>query len=161
MIFGVAAAAFIVPTAAVIGSVVIVYSAYQLCTHLDSRYNQVELDQQENVEAKQKKEKKKSSNVYAPDRPLPCDDKHHRPLPARNAEGLHTQLGTKDGRKGKYPQAREFDKDGKPVRDIDFTDHGYPEEHSNPHQHLWIENQTGGTPKRDDAQALEDWIYTQ
>lgn len=31
---------------------------------------------------------------------------------------------------------------------IDFTDHGRCD-HINPHQHLWIENETGGTPKRE------------
>ncbi len=34
----------------------------------------------------------------------------------------HTQLGTKM----KYPPVREYDENGKPVQDIDFTDHGTP-----------------------------------
>lgn len=33
-----------------------------------------------------------------------------------------TELGVRDGSKGPYPQAREFDERGKPVRDIDFTE---------------------------------------
>jgi hypothetical protein len=45
------------------------------------------------------------------------------------------------------------------VRDIDFTDHGYPQNHPNPHQHVWIENQTGGTLKRNDAKFLQEWTY--
>ncbi|MCH9609382.1 MAG: hypothetical protein S4CHLAM45_05230 [Chlamydiales bacterium] len=51
-------------------------------------------------------------------------------------------------RKGKYPQAREFDENGEPVRDIDFTDHGRPKNHPNPHEHKWEPNPTGGTPQR-------------
>ena len=59
------------------------------------------------------------------------------------------ELGTKQGSKGPYPQAREFDETGKPVRDIDFTDHGRPQNHPIPHQHEWKPNPTGGTPKRE------------
>src|SRR5690606_18493974 len=60
------------------------------------------------------------------------------------------QLGTKVSEKtGKpYPQHREFGKNGRTVRDIDFTDHGHPEKHPNPHQNRFIENATGGTPTR-------------
>ena len=92
--------------------------------------------------------------------PLPRDEKHKIPIPDINVGGEHTQLGTKESDNGgKYPQAREFDKDGNPVRDIDFTDHGYPLNHTNPHQHQWIKNPTGGTPKRDKTQPLPKWIY--
>ena len=69
-------------------------------------------------------------------------------------------MGTRQGSKGPYPQAREFDKDGKPVRDIDFTDHGRPHKHPLPHQHEWQPNETGGTPKRSrDAQPVPNWNY--
>lgn len=74
----------------------------------------------------------------------------------------HTQLGAKGSKRRpgeKYPQAREFGKDGKPVKTIDFTDHGEPLIHSNPHEHLCKPNQTGGTPKRGDPQPLENWKY--
>lgn len=54
----------------------------------------------------------------------------------------------------RHPQGREFDSNGKPVRDIDFTDHGRPSTHDNPHQHEWIPNPTGGTPKRGPAKPL-------
>ncbi len=81
---------------------------------------------------------------YRPDRALPRD-KHGNPVPDTNLP--HTQLGTKKGRKGNYTQAREFDANGKPVRDIDFTDHGRPENHPNPHQHRYVPNETGGTPR--------------
>ena len=57
-------------------------------------------------------------------------------------------MGTNIGRKGEYKQAREFDAEGKPVKDIDFTDHGRPQNHPNPHQHDYLQNQTGGTLQR-------------
>ena len=88
-----------------------------------------------------------SDNRTADD-PLPRD-KDGNPVPdAEAAEGAHTQLGTKQGRKGPYRQAREFDEKGNPVRDIDFTDHGRPQNHPNPHQHKYKDNPTGGTKQR-------------
>ena len=51
-------------------------------------------------------------------------------------------------------QAREFDSNGKPVKDIDFTDHGRPNEHDNPHEHPYMLNETGGTPQRGPGQPL-------
>jgi len=74
-----------------------------------------------------------------------------------DADAPHTQLGTREG--SNYPQAREFDKDGKPVRDIDFTDHGRPDKHTNPHQHRWKENSTGETPMRDNSEPVPEWKY--
>lgn len=59
----------------------------------------------------------------------------------------------------KYTQAREFDDNGRPIRDIDFTDHGRPQNHSNPHQHRYIENQTVGTPERHAPERLPEWEY--
>jgi len=72
----------------------------------------------------------------------------------------HTQVGTKDGRKGPYPKSREWDygKDGKvePKKDIDWTDHGRPSQHpNNPHEHEWVPNETGGTPKHGPAQPVQ------
>jgi RHS repeat-associated protein len=94
----------------------------------------------------------KSAGKAFPNRALPRD-KHGNPIPETNAP--HTQLGTKTGRKGTYPQAREFDANGKPVRDIDFTDHGRPQNHPNPHQHRYVPNDTGGTLRRlKDAEPL-------
>ena len=80
-----------------------------------------------------------------PDRPLP-NTPYGVHVPDTDAP--HTQLGTQEGRKGKHPQAREFDEHGNPVRDIDFTDHGRPQNHPNPHQHEHLPNSTGGTPER-------------
>jgi RHS repeat-associated protein len=87
-----------------------------------------------------------------PNRPLPRNNGH----PVPDVVGApHTQLGRRPGRRGSYPQAREFDADGNPVRDIDFTDHGRPQNHENPHQHNYIPNPTGGTPQRGPAVPLE------
>ena len=88
-----------------------------------------------------------------PDRNLPRDE-NGNPTPEPDAEGPHSQLGQKDGRNGKYDQAREFDGNGKPVRDMDFTDHGRPKDHPKPHQHRYIPNETGGTPKRGPTEPL-------
>uniref|UniRef100_UPI00104E4A38 hypothetical protein n=1 Tax=unclassified Variovorax TaxID=663243 RepID=UPI00104E4A38 len=68
-----------------------------------------------------------------PDRNLPRNP-YGDPIPDPEPEGPYTQLGQRDGRKGKYDQAREFDAAGKPVRDIHFTDHGRPQNHTNSHQ---------------------------
>ncbi len=91
---------------------------------------------------------------YAPNRKLPRD-KHGNPLPDSEATGAHTQIGTKKGRNGNYTQGREFDANGKPVKDVDFTDHGRTKNHTNPHQHKYIPNKTGGTPKRGVAEPLK------
>lgn len=88
-----------------------------------------------------------------PDRNLPRDP-YGNPVPDPEAEGPYTQLGQKDGRNGSYDQAREFDANGRPVRDIDFTDHGRPNNHPNPHQHDYLPNGTGGTPQRGPTRPL-------
>lgn len=95
------------------------------------------------------------SETAFPDRPLPRDA-NGNPAPDPEASGPYSQLGRKSGRNGKYDQAREFDKQGKPVRDIDFTDHGRPSSHPSPHQHRYIPNPTGGTPQRGPTQPLPD-----
>ena len=71
----------------------------------------------------------------------------------------HTQLGTKRRPGEKYPQAREFDSNGKPVKTIDFTDHGKPWNHPNPYKHPCEPNPTGGTPGRGGAKPLDNWSY--
>lgn len=46
------------------------------------------------------------------------------------------------------------------MRDIDFTDHGRPDKHPNPHQHRYKENPTGGSRSREKkAEPLSDWGY--
>ncbi|NGX46642.1 MAG: putative deoxyribonuclease RhsC [Chlamydiae bacterium] len=96
----------------------------------------------------------KNTDVYVPDRPLPANE-HGEPIP--DTDSSHTQLGTRNGSKGKYPKAREFDSQGKPVRDIEFTDHGRPHDHPNPHQHRREDNSTGGTKSKEDAEPLPEW----
>jgi len=95
-------------------------------------------------------------SIYTPDRSLPRTPDG---IPIPDADAPHTQLGTQEGRKHKYPQAREFDEKGNPVRDIDFTDHGRPQDHVNPHEHPYEDNPTGGTPQRGDSQPVENWNY--
>ncbi|MGF6418241.1 RHS repeat-associated protein [Stenotrophomonas sp. AN71] len=88
-----------------------------------------------------------------PDRPLPTKP-NGEPAPDPDAAGPHTQLGQRDGRNGKYDQAREFDGRGRPVKTIDFTDHGRPGSHTNPHEHPYEPSATGGTPSRGPARPL-------
>jgi hypothetical protein len=101
----------------------------------------------------------KNTEVYAPDRPLPLTEDG---VPIPDTDSPHTQLGTKGSKRRpgeEYPQAREFDKNGKPVKSIDFTDHGEPGVHPNPHEHPQTVNPTGGTPQRGGPQPLENWKY--
>lgn len=65
-----------------------------------------------------------------------------------------TCFGRSTGSRRSYNQARKFDSQGNPVRDIDFTDHGRPQNHTNPHEHPYIPNKTGGTPQRSNGQPL-------
>jgi RHS repeat-associated protein len=78
--------------------------------------------------------------TYRPDRTLPRD-KHGRPVPDTDAP--HTQLGQRTSKRTgeTYTQAREFDAQGRPVRDVDFTTHGRGD-HVKPHQHRY-DPQTG------------------
>ena len=82
--------------------------------------------------------------------------------PVGDADAPHTQLGQRKSKatEKKHPQTREFDKKGKPVRDIEFTDHGRPCNHPNPPQHIHKPNPTGGTPQRaKKAEPLPKWDY--
>jgi hypothetical protein len=105
-------------------------------------------------------EMNKNTDVYVPDRDLPRDEDG---LPVPDTDAPHTQLGTRGSKRRPgetYPQAREFDKDGKPIRDIDFTDHKEPDKHPNPHQHKHEPNKTGGTPARSkNAEPVPEWRY--
>ncbi len=79
------------------------------------------------------------------DRKLPSD-KYGNIIPDKDIP--HTQLGMRIGRRKTYMQAREwgYDEQGKliPKRLIDFTDYGR-NDHTNPHQHTYEPNSTGGT----------------
>lgn len=81
--------------------------------------------------------------------PLPQADGTGYPVPDPDAEGRpHTIIGTRESKRGrgKYRQAREFDQNGKPVRDIDWSNHGQ-RDIENPHQHDWTEDEQG-QPRR-------------
>ena len=87
---------------------------------------------------------------YSVDRKLPRD-KYGNAIP--DVDRPHSQIGKSASRKGgAYTQAREwgFDQNGKIVivKDIDFTDHGRPSNHPNPHEHKYFDNPTGGTRQR-------------
>ena len=85
---------------------------------------------------------------YADDTPV---YKYQRPprlgaaKPVPEAEGPHTQLRF-DEYNNRIYQGREFDSEGNPVRDIDFTNPAYPSGNARPghpgppHQHRWIPN---------------------
>jgi uncharacterized protein RhaS with RHS repeats len=72
-----------------------------------------------------------------------------------SSDTAHTQLGWHAGRKGDYPQTRQWGANKKPIKTTDWTDHGRPCEHSNPHDHIFGPNATGGTPKYGDAQPFK------
>jgi hypothetical protein len=86
---------------------------------------------------------------YRPPEPLPRGKNGQL---APSSPYSHTQIGTKNGSRGPYTAAREFGENGRPIRDIHFTDHGRPAGHPNPHQHRWTPNPSGGTPIRNSAE---------
>ncbi|UOG58936.1 hypothetical protein MAL03_20670 (plasmid) [Leptospira noguchii] len=96
-----------------------------------------------------------NSGNFRPNRLLP-NTKNGVPLPDTNLP--HTQIGYQTGRKGDYTQAREWNYNDKgkleAKRLIDFTDHGRPANHTNPHQHKFLPNPTGGTAKHGPAEPL-------
>jgi hypothetical protein len=98
-------------------------------------------------------EDKDVNGVKVPDDERTSDDplrksKHGHAEEDPEAAGTHhTQLGTRQGRKGAYRQGREF-KNGEPEWDYDMTDHGRPQNHPNPHKHKWEPNPTGGAKSR-------------
>ncbi|EKN90440.1 RHS repeat-associated core domain protein [Leptospira interrogans str. 2002000623] len=96
-----------------------------------------------------------NSGNFRPNRLLP-NNKNGVPLPDVNLP--HTQIGYQKGRKGDYTQAREWNYNDKgkleAKRLIDFTDHGRPANHANPHQHKFLPNPTGGTAKHGPSEPL-------
>jgi RHS repeat-associated protein len=73
---------------------------------------------------------------------------------APSSEYPHTQIGWYNGRKGGYVQTLEFGPNGKPIKRIDWTDHGRPREHTNPHCHDYLPNPTGGNHVQGPARPL-------
>lgn len=79
--------------------------------------------------------------------PLPLPrNKHGVNIPS--SDSPHTQIGVRFSDKGDYKQTRQWGYDGKEIKTTDWTDHGTPNIHPNPHDHLTIPNSTGGTPER-------------
>jgi len=77
--------------------------------------------------------------------PLPRDE-NGRDLPSVDVP--HSQIGWQyKGRKGEYKQTKEWGKNGVPIKRTDWTDHGRPQNHENPHDHFYQPNPTGGTPR--------------
>jgi len=66
------------------------------------------------------------------------------PLPS--SMDPHTQIGWREGRRGSYPQPREFGPNGQPIKQVDWTTHGRPR-HTDPHVHDYLPNPTGGSPQ--------------
>ena len=85
---------------------------------------------------------------YTPERPLPTDKKG---VPTPDSSYPHTQLGRSKPKYGSEPQAREWGHGSngnlQPKRDIDFTNHGTPEIHPNPHQHTLTPNNSTLAPQ--------------
>ncbi len=59
----------------------------------------------------------------------------------------HTQIGWHEGRRGGYVQTREFGANGQAIKQVDWTNHGRPTQHTNPHVHDYLPNPSGGTPQ--------------
>ncbi len=100
--------------------------------------------------------REKGYRVYAPERKLPLDENG---VEIPDSNNSHTQLGTRGSKKGAYPQAREFGRNGTKIRDINFTDHGKRDVHTNPHQHRWGKNKTRGSLGRGGPEPLPGWKY--
>jgi RHS repeat-associated protein len=99
-----------------------------------------------------------TTNAYAPNVPLSRDKVTGKAKVDKEAEGVaHTQLGTRTSKQsGKsYAQGRTFDEKGNPVKDVDHTDHGRPDTHSNPHQHVHTPNPSG-SPQRGPAEPVSN-----
>ena len=71
--------------------------------------------------------------------------------PVPSSPNPHTQIGWREGRKGGYPQTREFGANGIPIKDVDWTDHGRSARHTDPHVHDFLPNPTEGTPRHGPA----------
>lgn len=82
---------------------------------------------------------------------LPMDNNGNR---VPSSQFPHTQIANhwSDTKKHWYKQARVWDYGAgnklEVYKDIDFTDHLRPDKHPNPHQHRYLENETGGSKKR-------------
>gem|GEM_PF-1941960 len=90
---------------------------------------------------------------YIPDRELP-KTKDGVPVPDVD-DAEHTQLGSRTSKSSgeDYRQTREWDNQGNPVKTTDWTDHNR-KDHTDPHDHRYLPNSTGGSPNRDKGQPM-------
>ena len=94
----------------------------------------------------------KEYRPYVPKKPIPKGKNgEHKP----DCDLPHTQLGIRNGRKGPYPQSKEWGAkgdrgyDNNTPKDLkDWTNHGRPKNHPDPHRHPYNPN-TGkkGSPE--------------
>ena len=110
--------------------------------NVDGKKKDVKIKEKPKKNDKSQKSEKKER--YAPDESLP-NKPGGEPAPDPNAQGAHTRLGTKNGSKGPYKYAREFDKHGNPQKEFHFTNHGRPSNHPSEHFHQRTPNPSGGT----------------
>jgi len=81
-------------------------------------------------------------------------DKHGNKIPdPEDVVSKHSQVGTKKEHKGNYRVYREFNELGEPIKDIHKTNHGR-KDHTNPHQHRYKDNPTGGSKQWGDHEPL-------
>ena len=134
--FGLALGPLIVPTMGVIATAAVGYSLYQLATYVDSTYNQIEVDNQNNIEIKEEKTGKRRGKDNETIGGPPRDQKTKDYLPDPIAEGSpHTTLGIQGGRRvSSYTQGATFGEKGEFKGRTDVTDHGR-KDHPNPHFH--------------------------
>jgi hypothetical protein len=78
---------------------------------------------------------------------------HGVDLPSSNSP--HTQIGWRESRFSPYRQTREWGYNGRKIKTTDWTEHGRPKIHTNPHDHHYTPNTTGGTQKRDKSQPFK------
>jgi hypothetical protein len=90
-----------------------------------------------------------SAGTFAPPRALPRTSRGD-PVPDV-PDAPHTQLGKRSRGDHTYTQARVWDRDDRgrlvPMHDIDFTDHGRPSDHPNPHRHALVPNNPAMAPR--------------
>ena len=94
-------------------------------------------------------------SVFKPERTIENDPDTGNPVIDEEAEGKsHTQLGEKtSSNTGEvYAKRRTVNENGEVVKEVEWTDHGRPQNHPNPHQHT-RDPETG---KRSSAEPLED-----
>ena len=94
---------------------------------------------------------------FSPPRALPRGS-HGEHLP--ESDFPHTQLGTQSGRRGSYPQTKEWGAkcdrgyDGNTPKDVkDWTNHGRGRDHPDPHRHPYNPE----TGKKGSAEPIHWW----